>query len=517
MKRAKQFVVNTALMTLTSLLLQSIGMAFNIYISNRIGAGGVGLFTVIMSVNSLMVTFSTGGVYISTVRLVSQARGIGSEREISSAVLRCTVYAIVCGVITCMAGLVSADYVGNNFLEDARSVRCIKILAVIQPVNSLSCVIGGYFGAEKKVIKSAAVQIADELLTVIAVCRGLEMFSDGGTEYACIAIIGGNCVAHVISTLGSFAIFAFDIKRHRAKGGSVSPTLTKQMFDIALPVAVTSYAKSGLSTVKNLLIPYCLRLGGNSSQIALEQYGMLQGMAFPVVMFPQIVTAAMAGLMVPEITKSKARHNSNNVRYIISRAFHAVSVYAVGIAGILFGFADEIGGIIYSNEAVSEYIRLLTFLVPLLYIDAVVDASLSGLDEQVNAMKISIADSVISIVLVGILLPGLGIKGYIITMYVCKSFNCCLSIVRLVKSSGLKINFYKWILSPVISCVCGVAGVILLANIFELSCGTKETVLKIITVLYLYVIFLRATGCADKTDIGWIKSVLCSEIYRKKI
>lgn len=512
MKRAKQFIVNTAVMTLTSLILQSIGMVFNVYISNRIGAQGVGLFTVIMSVNSLMVTFSTGGVYISTVRLVSRARGIGSEREIACAVRKCTVYAVVCGLATCMAGLMSADYMGNNFLGDERSVRCIKILAVIQPINSLSCVIGGYFGAEKKVIKSAAVQITDEVLTVAAVCYGLTIFSDGGVEYACIAIIGGNCVAHVISTLGSLVIFAYDIKRHSEKGGSVSTSLTKQMLDIALPVAVTSYAKSGLSTVKNLLIPYCLRLGGNSSQIALEQYGMLQGMAFPVIMFPQIVIAAMAGLMVPEITKSKVRRNYNNVKYIISRAFHAVSIYAVGISGILLGFAHEIGGIIYSNETVSEYIMLLTPLVPLLYIDAVVDASLSGLDEQVNAMKISIADSVISIVLVGLLLPVYGIKGYVVTMYVCKSFNCCLSIVRLVKSSGLKINFYKWVLSPIISCLCSVTSVILLSNILEISCGVKETALKIITAIYLYVFFLRVTGCTDSVDMHWIKSVLCSKI-----
>lgn len=512
MKRAKQFVVNTAVMTLTSLLLQSIGMAFNIYISNKIGAQGVGLFTVIMSVNSLMVTFSTGGVYISTVRLVSQARGLNSEKEIACAVRRCAVYAIICGIVTCMAGFLSADYVGNNFLGDERSVRCIKILAFIQPVNSLSCVIGGYFGAEKKVIKSAIVQIADELLTVAAVCYGLAEFSDGGVEYACIAIVGGNCIAHVISTFGSFVIFVFDIKKHRAGGGNVSHNLTKQMLDIALPVAVTSYAKSGLSTVKNLLIPYCLRLGGNSSQIALEQYGMLQGMAFPLVMFPQIVTAAMAGLMVPEITKSRAKHNDNNVRYIISRAFHAVGIYAVGIAGILLGFADEIGGLIYSNEAVSEYIMLLTPLVPLLYIDAVVDASLSGLNEQVNAMKISIADSVISIVLVGVLLPVFGIKGYIVTMYVCKGFNCCFSAVRLVKSSGVKINFYKWILSPVISSLCSVITVILIANLFGVLSGVKETILKIITAAYLYILFLRATGCTDKADIYWLKTVIFSKI-----
>ncbi len=507
MKRAKQFVVNTAVMTLTSLILQSIGMAFNIYISDKIGAQGVGLFTIIMSVNTLMVTLSTGGVYISTVRLVSQARGMGSEREIASAVGRCLLYAITCGCVTCAVGLLGAEYVGEVLLGDRRSITCIRILSLMQPLNSLSCVISGYFGAEKKVIRSAVIQLADEILTVAAVCVGLMRLASGGIEQSCIVIIGGNCVAHVISTFGSLVIFALDIKRNRCSGGFVSKDLTKRMLGIALPVAVTSYAKSGLSTVKNLLIPYCLRLGGNSAQLALEQYGMLQGMAFPVVMFPQIVTSAMAGLMVPEITRSRAKKHDNNVKYIISRAIHSVCVYAIFIAGVLLGYADEISGWIYSNDAVADHIKMLTALIPLLYLDAVVDASLSGLDEQVNAMKISIADSVISIMLVVTLLPRMGINGYVIALYACKTFNCGMSMLRLARSSGLRIRFCKWILSPVLSCVCAVTCVKALSHIIAADTGVTVTLLKIVTALYLYIVCLSVTKSIDKNDIAWIKSL----------
>ena len=36
MGRARDFIINTAIMTVTSLLLQGISMAFNVYISNKI-------------------------------------------------------------------------------------------------------------------------------------------------------------------------------------------------------------------------------------------------------------------------------------------------------------------------------------------------------------------------------------------------------------------------------------------------------------------------------------------------
>ena len=42
------------------------------------------------------------------------------------------------------------------------------------------------------------------------------------------------------------------------------------MLGITLPVAFTAYAKSGLSTIKNLLIPYGLKKNGATGTGALE-------------------------------------------------------------------------------------------------------------------------------------------------------------------------------------------------------------------------------------------------------
>jgi len=132
MGRAKEFIVNTAIMTVTSLLLQGISMAFNVYISNRIGGEGVGLFSVIMSVNGLMVTLSTGGVHVTTVKLVSSAAGRDAHREIFSAMVRCTVFALICGVATGITGYLSARWISSVVLADERSIRCIKILLFFQ-------------------------------------------------------------------------------------------------------------------------------------------------------------------------------------------------------------------------------------------------------------------------------------------------------------------------------------------------------------------------------------------------
>ena len=54
----KRLIVNTALMTSASLLMRCIAMGFQGYLSGRIGAAGIGLYQLVMSVELLASTFA---------------------------------------------------------------------------------------------------------------------------------------------------------------------------------------------------------------------------------------------------------------------------------------------------------------------------------------------------------------------------------------------------------------------------------------------------------------------------
>ena len=50
MRRAKQLLLHTSAMTATSLLMRTIALVFQVYVAGRIGAAGIGLFQLVMSV-----------------------------------------------------------------------------------------------------------------------------------------------------------------------------------------------------------------------------------------------------------------------------------------------------------------------------------------------------------------------------------------------------------------------------------------------------------------------------------
>ena len=73
-------------MTTFSLLMRVIGLCFQIFISNSIGAEGVGLFQLVMSVNALAITVATSGVRFVVTRLTAEVIGEGRQRDVRKVV-----------------------------------------------------------------------------------------------------------------------------------------------------------------------------------------------------------------------------------------------------------------------------------------------------------------------------------------------------------------------------------------------------------------------------------------------
>ena len=66
----RKLLCNTALLTASSLLMSAIAMAFQVWLVGRIGAAGIGLYQLVLSVTNLCATFAISGVRFGATRLV---------------------------------------------------------------------------------------------------------------------------------------------------------------------------------------------------------------------------------------------------------------------------------------------------------------------------------------------------------------------------------------------------------------------------------------------------------------
>ena len=91
----KRFLLSGALLAGVQILLRFVSVSFNAFVSRKIGAEAMGLFSLVMSVYSLAVTFAASGVNLAAVRLTAGALAHG--RSPRSAVRGCVLYSLLFG------------------------------------------------------------------------------------------------------------------------------------------------------------------------------------------------------------------------------------------------------------------------------------------------------------------------------------------------------------------------------------------------------------------------------------
>lgn len=83
MSRLRLFLFNTIILTLTSLFMSAINMFFSIYVANKLGSEGAGIFELIMSIYTFATTFANSGISLAATRIVAEEldgnRGIRSK------------------------------------------------------------------------------------------------------------------------------------------------------------------------------------------------------------------------------------------------------------------------------------------------------------------------------------------------------------------------------------------------------------------------------------------------------
>lgn len=438
MVNRKRLIMNTALLTGSSLAMSAISMAFQVWLAGRIGSAGIGLYQLVLSVAFLCTTFAVSGIRFAATRLVSEELGHERSWSVAAAMRRCFAYSLFFG-LSALAVLWSfAEPIGFLWIGDARTVKSLKLIAFSMPFLSLSSVMSGYFTACGRVWKPTLVHLGEQLITIGFVAFFLTHSPAGDIEKNCAAVMLGNVCGDVISFICMLLFYLTD--RHSVKDYSAQKLkLTSRMLKVALPLAVSAYARSALSTLEHLLVPRGLRAAGFSADRALSGYGVIQGMVLPILSFPACLLMALAELIIPELTEAQVRGNDGDISKTVSSLIKKGLGYSSAVALVLFIFADKLGVRIYSSPEAGDYLRLLAPLIPIMYTDMVADGCLKGLGQQLWCMGINLLDALLGVLLVWQVLPVFALKGYICIIYFNECLNFTLSIMRLGKVTKIRL------------------------------------------------------------------------------
>ncbi len=513
LKRVRRFFLNAALLGATTIFMRSIAVIFNAYISGKIGAEGMGLYSLITSVYGFAVTLATSGISLAVVRLVSEELSRSEGKGVITAMRKCVGYALAFGLSAFSILFFGAEFISEHILQDSRTYLSLRVFSIALPFIALSNVFSGYFNAVRRVYKSASASIAEQFVKIALTVALLRSLLPKGIEYGALALVLGTAIAEALSFFYLLIFYILDKKKYiRAKKALIDPTMKERMLRISLPIAFSSYLRSGLVTIQHILIPIGLRKHGADYGTALASYGTIHGMVFPLILFPSAVCSTFSGLIVPELSELAAKYGSvrrnRHICYIVRRALSLATIFGIGCAGILICFAEPLGILVYKSAEAAKYIRIFAPLVPVMYLDTTVDGMLKGLGQQLHSMFYNIIDASLSVLLVWSLMPEIGLYGYVICVFVTELINLAFSLTRLLTITEAKLPVPKAVLCPLV-CIAGATALsMIVTHWFPTSYSNAVfTVAGILLSVIFYITLLRATGGLSKEDSLWFRSI----------
>lgn len=453
--RYKLFFKNAAILTVTSLILRTAGIFFRIWLSNAIGSEGMGLYQVIISVYAFASTFAATGICTAVTRIVSELPTVGASAR--RVVRVCAIISVIAATVSAVLLFVFARAISVYLICDARAETAIKILGLGLPFMGVSSVIRGYFLAIRNTSVGSIAQLAEQAVRIAVIMLAVGTFCRYGLSVTCAAVVFGDGTAEAVGCLVLYIKYKRSINKHGTENAQY-PVMRK-IFKIAVPITAGRYIHTALRTAENLLVPSKLgKFSGNSSE-GLSQFGMLKGMAMPLLFFPASFLSAFSMLMIPEISEAMAQNRFSRVRKATEKAIGITSAVSVVIGGLFAVFGKEISLLFYKNEETGILICVLAPLVPLMYAESVCDGILKGLDQQNYSFIYGVADSVSRIALILIFTEKYGMASFLLIMVYSNILTSVLNIRRLLKVTKTKPDFMNWVLYPLFSvCVSAAAG-----------------------------------------------------------
>lgn len=431
------------------------------------------------------------GIRTATMYLTAEQIGRKHPDNVTWVLSGCIVYSVICSAVVGGAVYFFAPQIAANWISNPDTLSSLRLFAAFLPVNCLTGVLVGYFTGASRIGTLAAVEVAEQICSMVCTILLLSLWAGHDAARSCQAVIMGSGVGACL-TLTSLVILRIWERPKQSKQLPVA----KQLAQTAIPLALADDLRTGISTVENLMVPKRLVLYSGALS-PLAAFGTVCGMVFPILTFPMAILFGLTELLIPELARCRAAGSTDRIHYLVRKSLRIALLYGTLCGGILFLSADELCCALYKSEEAGTYLRWFSSLAVMLFCDSVTDAMIKGLGQQKASVRYNILTNAMDVALLYLLLPKYGILGYFISFLVTHVINFYLSLRRLLRitAQGFPIHI------PLLTLVSAILSL-------WISSFVSSTVLRtlVYTIILLCLLFLMKI--LSKEDLHWIKGLV---------
>lgn len=429
------------LLTTAGMISRVIGFFYRIFLSRSFGAENIGIYQLISPVIALSYSLSVAGFQTAISRITATTSAAEKRREplgpgrkntaspeglrsytVLAAGMLLSLLLSVC--ISCFVYF-RCEEIAVRFLLEERCAPLLRILALTFPASSIHSCVSGYFYGKKSAGFPALSQLLEQLIrvgTVLFLCGAFFSENAGATPDISLAVTGmvtGEIFSAALSLLYIWHCFKKELSRpavesfYRPHKAFSIPALFPELIVMAVPLSAGRVIQNFLQSIESIAIPDRLRMFGLDTASALSEYGILNGMSLPFILFPTALTGSIAVMLLPAVSEAQALHQDRTIARAVHRSVHYCLLLGFFCLGFFLFFGSAIGKFVFHQEKAGSYLQILGFMCPFLYMNSTLSSILHGLGKTTHSFFYSVACLLVRLAFVFLFIPIFGIKGYL--------------------------------------------------------------------------------------------------------
>ncbi|MCD8077329.1 MAG: polysaccharide biosynthesis protein [Lachnospiraceae bacterium] len=491
-KHPSPLLAGTLILTVTGLLSRLLGFLYRIYLSRAIGAEALGLYQMISPVSGICFALCCGPIQTAISRFSAQEGAqcphTGARRVFLAGLVLSETLAVSSAFILFHAADICAEFL----LGEPRVARLLQFLALSLPLSAAHAAINGYYYGKQKTAVPAASQLVEQVVRVASVYLLIEWLQTGQRTVDAAAAAFGLVIGELAALTVTFFSFRFTLYRENMSCLRDRPSLREEscprqsipgsepgfyvrkppeeasgvrhlsllhdmrrIIAMALPLTANRLVLGLLQSVEAACIPGRLQAYGLSQSEAVSLYGVLTGMALPFIFFPSALTNSVAVMLLPSVAEAQSLQDHGRIRRASDRSICFSLYLGILCTGLFTLCGRQLGTVFFVNETAGQYITILGWLCPFLYLSTTAASILNGMGRTGATFFIHLTGLLIRLVFVLLLIPRWGMRACLLGMLVGELADAGLCLLALRREIRMDFSVFHLLFRPMAAAFIG--------------------------------------------------------------
>ena len=421
----------------SSLLLIFVGFITKIFSSiakiimaRKIGIDAMGIYMLVTPLYVFFINIVQMSLPTTIATKIASKQSNTSKIMITSSMI-----ALIVNLIFMILVVSLSPFIAHNILKNPSTQLSIIALALLVPLISLGGLIKGYYMGIGKVEITAYSQISEEIARIIFVILFSILFKNKGSEYLAYGAFLSLCCGEVFSLMHMiFSLPNFEKKPMLLFKGLTKKEnyITKDILDMALPLTGGKFISVIAYTLEPIIMTNLMLSNGFDSSYITNEYGIISGYAFPLLLMPGFFAGALARVLLHPLTKAISNNEKNNAKRLLISITTTSFVIGLLFSIIMFCFPKTLMYLLYKNTVGWKYIKIFAFPFILYYIEAPLISAMTSMKKN---KKIMIYDTITSLLRIGLLfvfIPRIEMVAVPVATVISTSLLVCLMLFDVV-------------------------------------------------------------------------------------